>query len=297
MERHEFQAEVKQLLDLMIHSLYSHKDIFLRELISNASDALDRLRFEGLSHPEWEPSGELAIRLEVDKRRRTLTVHGNGIGMTKDELGQNLGTVARSGTQEFLALLKERKDQGLPPELIGQFGVGFYASFMVAERIVVVSRKAGEREASRWESRGDGAFTVEEAEREGSGTSVTVTLKPVDEEDGIQDCTDEWVLREIVKKDSDFVAYPIRLPIERREVERGADGKPKPGAKEGIVRHEETLNSIWTIAGSWSPTTCGSCGGWWTPSRCRSMSLGRSSSRTGRSGPSGASWSARSWTR
>jgi molecular chaperone HtpG len=244
MERHEFQAEVKQLLDLMIHSLYSHKDIFLRELISNASDALDRLRFEGLTHPEWMSAAELQIRLEVEKVGRALTVHDNGIGMTKDEMVQNLGTIARSGTQEFLALLKEQKDSGLPPEMIGQFGVGFYASFMVAERIVVVSRKAGEPHATRWESRGEGAFTVEAAERAEAGTSVTVCLKPVDEEDGIQDYTDEWVLREIVKRYSDFVAYPIRLSVERREVARDAAGKPLPGAKEELVRRDETLNSM-----------------------------------------------------
>jgi molecular chaperone HtpG len=244
MERHEFQAEVKQLLDLMIHSLYSHKDIFLRELISNASDALDRLRFEALTRPEWLPAGELAIRLEVEKVGRALTVHDNGIGMTKDEMVQNLGTIARSGTQEFLALVKERKESKLPPELIGQFGVGFYASFMVAERIVVVSRKAGEQHATRWESRGEGAFTVDVAEREEPGTSVTICLKPVDEEDGIRDYTDEWVLRDIVKKYSDFVAYPIRLPVERREIARDADGRPVKGAKEEVVRQEETLNSM-----------------------------------------------------
>ncbi len=247
MERHEFQAEVKQLLDLMIHSLYSHKDIFLRELISNASDALDRLRFEALTRPEWMPAAEMQIRLEVEKVGRALTVHDNGIGMTKDEMVQNLGTIARSGTQEFLALLKERKESGLPPELIGQFGVGFYASFMVAERIVVVSRKAGEPHATRWESRGEGAFTVEAAERAEAGTSVTVCLKPVDEEDGIRDYTDDWVLREIVKTYSDFVAYPIRLAVERREVPRGADGKPLPGEKEELVRREETLNSMKAI--------------------------------------------------
>ncbi len=176
MEKHEFQAEVKQLLDLMVHSLYSHKDIFLRELISNASDALDRLRFESLTHPDWLAGTELQIRLEVDKRRRRLTVHDNGIGMTQDELVQNLGTIARSGTQEFLRLMKERKDAALPPELIGQFGVGFYASFMVSDRIVVVSRKAGQAEAFRWESQGDGTFTVEAAEREQTGTSVTLHL-------------------------------------------------------------------------------------------------------------------------
>jgi len=244
MERHEFQAEVAQLLDLMIHSLYSHKEIFLRELISNSSDALDRLRFEGLTHPEWLPAGELAIRLEVDRRRRTLTVHDNGIGMGREELVQNLGTIARSGTQEFLTLLRERQGQGLPPELIGQFGVGFYASFMVAERIVVVSRRAGEETAWRWESEGAGSFTVEPAEREGAGTSVTLHLKPVEEEDGLRDFTDERVLRETVRKYSDFVSYPIRLPVERQEVPRDAEGKPQPGAAEEPVRGEETLNSM-----------------------------------------------------
>jgi molecular chaperone HtpG len=244
MERHEFQAEVTQLLDLMIHSLYSHKDIFLRELISNASDALDRLRFESLTHPDWLPAGELAIRLEVEKVGRALTVHDNGIGMTKEEMIQNLGTIARSGTQEFLALLKERKDAGLSPELIGQFGVGFYASFMVAERIVVVSRRAGEPHATRWESRGEGAFTVEEAERERPGTSVTVVLKPADEEDGIKDYTDAWVLRDIVKKYSDFVAYPIRMVVERTEIPRDEQGVVRKGAKEEVVRRDETFNSM-----------------------------------------------------
>ena len=244
MERHEFQAEVQQLLDLMVHSLYSHKDIFVRELISNASDALDRLRFEGLTHPELLPQGELQIRLEAEKQPRTLTVHDNGIGMTKEEMVQNLGTIARSGTKEFVQLLKEQKDHGAAPELIGQFGVGFYSTFMVADRIIVVSRKAGEPHATRWESRGDGAFLVGEAERDGTGTSVTVCLKAVDEEDGIKDYTDEWVLRDIVKRYSDFVAYPIRMSVERREVERAPDGTPVAGAKEKVVQAEETLNSM-----------------------------------------------------
>ncbi len=249
MQKYEFQAEVKQLLDLMIHSLYSHKDIFLRELISNASDALDRLRFESLTRPELKPEGELQIRLDPDPTQRTLTVHDNGIGMTREEMVQNLGTIARSGTQEFIQFLKERKDTGSAPELIGQFGVGFYSSFMVADRIVVLSRKAGESQATRWQSLGDGAFTVEEAEREEPGTSVKVYLKHVDEEDGIQDYTKEWVLREIVKKYSDFVAYPIRLKVERKEIERDADGKPKAGAEEKTTVREETLNSmkaLWT---------------------------------------------------
>ena len=209
-ERHEFQTEVQQLLDLMVHSLYSHKDIFLRELISNASDALDKLRFEAVTRPELSPAGELEIRLEADPAARTLSVHDNGIGMSRDEVVRNIGTIARSGTKEFLKAVRERQGQGLSPELIGQFGVGFYSSFMVADRLTLSTRRAGEETATRWESTGDG-YTLQDAERDGAGTTVTLHLKPKDEEDGLRDYTEEHVLRDIVKKYSDFVAYPIRL--------------------------------------------------------------------------------------
>jgi molecular chaperone HtpG len=216
-ERHEFQTEVRELLDLMIHSLYSHKDIFLRELISNASDALDKLRFEMLSRPELTPQGELEIRLEVDKSGRTLSVHDNGIGMSRDELVANIGTIARSGTREFLTTVREKqgmaqatKNPQTPLDMIGQFGVGFYSSFMVAERIVVVTRRAGETRATRWESGGDG-YTLADAERAAAGTTVTLHLKPADAEDGLKDYTESFTLKEIVKRYSDFVTYPIRL--------------------------------------------------------------------------------------
>jgi molecular chaperone HtpG len=208
-ERHEFQAEVRELLDLMIHSLYSHKDIFLRELISNASDALDKIRFEALSRPELA-SGELGIILEVDAAARTLAVHDNGIGMSRAEVVENLGTIARSGTREFLRAIREAK-AAAAPELIGQFGVGFYASFMVADRITVVTRRAGTEEATRWESIGDGSYTLEPAERPAAGTTVTLHLKPQDEEDGLNDYTQASALKDIVKRYSDFVTYPIRL--------------------------------------------------------------------------------------
>ena len=209
-ERREFQTEVRELLDLMIHSLYSHKDIFLRELISNASDALDKVRFESVSRPELAPMGELEIRLEVDAEARTLAVHDNGIGMSRDEIVENLGTIARSGTREFLRAVREAK-AAAAPELIGQFGVGFYSSFMVADRITVVTRRAGTEEATQWESTGDGGYTVGPADRPAAGTTVTLHLKPTDEEDGLQDYTQERVLKDIVKRYSDFVSYPIRL--------------------------------------------------------------------------------------
>jgi len=150
-ERHEFQTEVKQLLDLMVHSLYSNKDIFLRELVSNASDALDRRRFAALTDPELAPERDLEIVLETHSDPRRLSVRDNGIGMSRDELIQNLGTIARSGTREFAAKLREAAASSAP-DLIGQFGVGFYASFMVAERVEVLTRRAGEAAGHRWQS-------------------------------------------------------------------------------------------------------------------------------------------------
>jgi len=220
-ETFPFRAEVQQLLDLMIHSLYSHKEIFLRELISNASDALDRLRFEALTRPELlSEGGKLEIRLEVDEAARTLTLHDTGIGMSRQELIDNIGTIAKSGTRELAEKIRKSKSpveeadresgEGLT-ELIGQFGVGFYSSFMVADRVVVVTRRAGEGGATRWESSGAGEFEVAAAERDSQGTSVTLHLKPVDEEQGVEDFTQEHALSRIVRRYSDFIAYPIIL--------------------------------------------------------------------------------------
>jgi len=224
-ERHEFQTEVRQLLDLMIHSLYSHKDIFLRELISNASDALDKLRFEALTRPELTPEHELEIRLEVDATARTLSVWDNGIGMSREDVVQNIGTIARSGTREFLKAVRDQKGQ-VAPDLIGQFGVGFYSSFMVSDRIELVTRKAGEETATRWESSGDG-YELTEAERRSPGTTVTLHLKPKDEEDGLRDYTDAHVLRDIVKKYSDFVGYPVRLGADTLNSMKAIWARPK----------------------------------------------------------------------
>jgi len=209
-QRFEFQAEVKQLLDLMVHSLYSDKDVFLRELISNASDALDKLRFEQLTRTDLA-AGELHVRIELDKDARTLTIADTGIGMTRDEVIKNIGTIAKSGTREFLAAVKEAKQAEVAPELIGQFGVGFYAAFMVAERITLVTRRAGTDEATRWESTGDGAYTLAEATRDTAGTSITLHLKPADVEHGLRDYAQDVVVEDIIKRYSDFVAYPIKL--------------------------------------------------------------------------------------
>src|SRR6267142_3702751 len=174
-ETFQFQAEARQVLDLMIHSLYTNKEIFLRELISNASDALDRLRFESLSRPELMGAGDkLEIWIESDPKERTLTVRDNGIGMSRDEVIANIGTIAKSGTRELVDRIKKGESQQSIAELIGQFGVGFYSSFMAAERVVLVTRRAGETAATRWESTGDGTYTVEETEKAGRGTSVNL---------------------------------------------------------------------------------------------------------------------------
>jgi molecular chaperone HtpG len=204
----EFQAEARQLLQLMVHSIYSNKDIFLRELISNASDALDKLRLAVLQGELEADTADLHIDIAVDAEARTLTVRDNGIGMARDEVVSLIGTIARSGTAEMLSRLKESTESA---ELIGQFGVGFYSTFMVGDKVTLVTRKAGESEGTRWESAGEGTYTIEPVADAPQGTAVTVHLRPKDEEDALFDYADEWKIKEIVKKYSDFIAFPIRL--------------------------------------------------------------------------------------
>ncbi|MEA2602275.1 MAG: molecular chaperone HtpG [Acidobacteriota bacterium] len=248
----QFQAETRQLLDLMIHSLYSNKEIFLRELISNASDALDRLRFEALTRPELlegEGDEDLKIRLEADRNLRTLTIHDNGIGMSREEVIANIGTIAKSGTRELVDRIKQGESKQSIAELIGQFGVGFYSSFMAAERVVLVTRRAGETAATRWESTGDGTYTVEETEKAGRGTSITLYLKPEDKDNGVDEYSDRWVISRIVRRYSDFVSYPIILKAEKDpEIEDLAKEK-ETGEKPVMPLEEKTLNTmkpIWT---------------------------------------------------
>lgn len=247
---HEFKTEARQLLDLMIHSVYSHKEIFLRELISNASDALDKLKFASLTNENLRNCAEdLHIRLTTDEKKRTLTITDNGIGMTREEIIDYIGTIAKSGTSEFAELLKKANDRKEgAPELIGQFGVGFYSSFMVAEKVELVSRKAGAQEAWLWTSTGEGSYTIADASLPSNGTSITLYLKPEDKEDeDFQDFTQEWVLRQIVKKYSDFVSYPIKMQIERTKIDRDENGKPVEGAQEQTVIEDEILNSMKAI--------------------------------------------------
>ncbi|MCB1627804.1 MAG: molecular chaperone HtpG [Xanthomonadales bacterium] len=244
-QTHAFQAEVQQVLQLVIHSLYSHKEIFLRELISNASDACDKLRFEALANPELSASdSELRIEIEVDEQARTLTVRDNGIGMSRDEALENLGTIARSGTRRFLESMSgdARKDA----QLIGQFGVGFYSAFIVAERIEVRTRRAGldAAEGVRWASAGTGEFELETIERAQRGTEVVLTLKAEESE-----FLDLWQLRQLIRRYSDHIAFPIRIPkpVESAEADDEASDADKPTADSPV--EWETINhasALWT---------------------------------------------------
>ncbi|AEF35596.1 MULTISPECIES: molecular chaperone HtpG [Mycobacteriaceae] len=241
-EQLEFQAEARQLLDLMIHSVYSNKDAFLRELISNASDALDKLRLEAFRNKDLDvDTSDLHIEIEVDKAARTLTVRDNGVGMSREEVVDLIGTLARSGTAELRQQLREAQDAknaAASEELIGQFGIGFYSVFMVADRVEMLTHKAGQSEAIRWESTGDGSYTIESVQDAPQGTSITLHLKPEDAEDQLPDYTAEWTIRGLVKKYSDFIAWPIRMQVERRTP------PTEEGGEETVTVETETLNSM-----------------------------------------------------
>lgn len=241
-EQLEFQAEARQLLDLMVHSVYSNKDSFLRELISNASDALDKLRLEAFRNKDLVvDTSDLHIEIDVDKDARILTIRDNGIGMTRAEVVDLIGTLAKSGTAELRKQLREAQDlknRAASEELIGQFGIGFYSSFMVADKVELLTRKAGESEATKWESSGEGTYTIESVDDAPQGTSVILHLKPEDAEDELHDYTAEFKIRSLVKKYSDFIAWPIRMQVERREP------AGEEGGEETVTIETETLNSM-----------------------------------------------------
>jgi len=242
-ETRGFETEVKQLLHLMIHALYSNKEIFLRELISNAADAADKLRFEAISKPElYEKDPELAIHIAYDKDKKTITVSDNGIGMSRAEVISNLGTIAKSGTQEFLKSLTG--DQAKDRNLIGQFGVGFYSSFIVADKVTVKSRRAGLSldEGVCWESRGEGDYTVEALEKDKRGTEITLHLK-----EGEEDFLNGLRLRHIVSKYSDHINIPVFMPKEDySDLLQGKESKDdkKPLGEEEVVNR---ATALWTV--------------------------------------------------
>ena len=222
-ETHAFQAETRQVLQLMIHSLYSNKEIFLRELISNASDALDQLRFVAIQDDSiYEGDSELSIEIEVDEEAGTLTVRDNGIGMNREDVMENIGTIAKSGTRAFLDRLSG--DQKADAQIIGQFGVGFYSAFIVADKVTLISRKAGDaaEEGVRWESDGDGEFSIETLDRETRGTEVTLHMKEEEKE-----FLSKWTIRSLVSRYSDHIGFPIRMPSEAKEGEEGKDDETR----------------------------------------------------------------------
>ncbi|GAA1711981.1 molecular chaperone HtpG [Dietzia cercidiphylli] len=258
-ETREFQAETRQLLDLMIHSIYSNPDTFLREVISNSSDALDKLRLAALQDSSLGvDTSDLHIELIPDEQARTLTIRDNGIGMSRDEVVDLIGTLAKSGTgqmREALAAARAAQESGeaseqVTADLIGQFGIGFYSTFMVADAVTLVTRKAGEATGTRWTSGGEGTYTIEEAPDAPQGTSVILQLKPAGGDAALPDYAAESTLRRVVRTYSDFIAWPIRMEVERPAPEpTGDDDEGNDPAAENTLTETVTLNSqkaLWT---------------------------------------------------
>ena len=236
MSKKQFKAESKRLLELMINSIYTNKEIFLRELISNASDALDKRYYEGLTNPEKNAAKkDLWIRIERHPDERTLVIEDSGIGMTESELEKNLGTIAKSGSAEFREAMEQASDK---IDIIGQFGVGFYSAFMVAKKITVLSKAAGSEEAFEWASTGEDGYTVTKAEKEAAGTRITLELKDDTEDENYSKYLDEWTIRDLVRKYSDYVRYPILMEV-KKSVPDPTDDKKTIDTLE-----EETLNSM-----------------------------------------------------
>ena len=240
METKEFKAESKRLLDLMINSIYTHKEIFLRELISNASDAIDKLYYHSLS---GEVSGlsrdDFSINIALDKENRTITITDNGCGMTKDELEANLGTIAKSGSLDF----KQTQEKNDDIDIIGQFGVGFYSAFMVSDCVTVTSRAFGSDEAWQWQSHGAEGYTLEPAQMEGHGTRIVLSLKESSEEENYDEFLQDYRITGLVKQYSDYIRYPIRMAVERSRIKEGTGTEDKPAEYETYTE-VETLNSM-----------------------------------------------------
>ncbi|MBO1520252.1 molecular chaperone HtpG [Oceanisphaera pacifica] len=243
-ETHGFQTEVKQLLNLMAHSLYSNKEVFLRELVSNAADAADKLRFKALSNSElYENEGDLRVRLILDAENKTLTISDNGIGMTRDEVVEHLGTIAKSGTKSFFGELTG--DQAKDSQLIGQFGVGFYSAFIVADKVTVLSRAAGQPadQGVQWESDGDGSFTVAEINKPGRGTDIILHLR-----DSEQEFLDDWRLRSIIGKYSDHISVAVEMWKQGEPEQTDEDGNVTAEATEGEWEQVNKATALWTRA-------------------------------------------------
>ena len=240
-ETKKFETESKQLLSLMINSIYSNNEIFLRELISNASDAIDKYRYLSLTDGEHYPLREHNIFINVDKKNRSITISDNGIGMSKEDLINNLGTIARSGSKDFLKKLEENKEKG-NVDIIGQFGVGFYSAFMVANKIEVVSKKENE-DAYKFSSDGEESYTIEEADKAEGGTSITLYLKKDEKEVNYSKYLEEYEIRNLIKKYSDYIRYPIQMDVTKSKPKLDKDGKEIEGKSEEYIERD-TLNSM-----------------------------------------------------
>lgn len=242
MEMKQFQAESKRLLDMMINSIYTHKEIFLRELISNASDAIDKLYYQALKSGDTGLNrDDFSITIEADREKRTLTITDNGIGMTREELDNNLGVIAKSGSLNF----KKENEKQEDIDIIGQFGVGFYSAFMVSDDVTVISRAYGSEEAWRWHSTGAEGYTIEPAEKDGNGTIIILHVKDNTEEENYDEYLDQYRLRSIVKKYSDYIRYPIRMDVEKsRPKEKAEDADENAPVEYETYTETETLNSM-----------------------------------------------------
>lgn len=251
-ETRSFQAETRQLLDLMIHSVYTNREIFLRELISNASDAIDKVRFQSLTNLELlEGNDDFRIDLEVNEEEKTLTIADNGIGMTFDEVVENIGTIAKSGTKNFLETLKAQGTSRDNMDLIGQFGVGFYSAFMVAEHVTLVTKAPGQEKGVRWESTGDGTYTIEYVDKAQRGTTITLNMRPenTEKDKPEEDFLNRYTIQNLVRKYSDYIRYPIKMNFYREEKPRDAEGKVIEDAAAEIIVDNRTLNTmqpLWT---------------------------------------------------
>lgn len=250
-ETREFQAETKQLLDLMVHSIYTNREIFLRELISNASDAIDKIRFASLTNQDLlEGDANFEIFLMPDETNNTLTISDNGIGMTYEEVIENIGTIAKSGTKAFLEKLKE-KEAAPDNELIGQFGVGFYSAFMVADKVTLLTRAPGQTKGIKWESTGDGTYSIEEIDKDKRGTTIILSLNEefLSAEHPDENFLSRYTIEKLIKKYSDYIRYPIKMNFIKEEKPKDADGKPLEDAPATQTVEVRTLNSmtpLWT---------------------------------------------------
>lgn len=241
MEKKEFKAESKRLLDLMINSIYTHKEIFLRELVSNASDAIDKLYYNALNNDEAFSRNDLHIEISLDKQQRTITISDNGIGMSYDELEENLGTIAKSGSLAFKEALNKKEETNEDIDIIGQFGVGFYSAFMVAKHVDVISKKYGSEEAFVWSSDASDGYTIETTTRDTNGTTIILTLKDNDEDENYDEYLEEYKIKNLIKKYSDYIRYPIMMEVTKsRQVETAEGEEPKYEDYQEV----ETLNSM-----------------------------------------------------